>query len=76
MTSTDKIEDGGCAFPNQPLGQDGMPWAEAEFGMTLRDWFAGQALAGSLTSAVGHASRAELAYAYADEMIKARGDRS
>ena len=34
-----KKEDGGPAFPHQPIGE--------EFtGMTLRDWFAGQVLAG------------------------------
>lgn len=42
------INDGGPAFPCTP--PDGSPNAYAMFpsgpGMTLRDWFAGQALAG------------------------------
>lgn len=38
-----KIEDGGYAFPCGPDDKAG--WS-AEYGMSLRDWFAGQALAG------------------------------
>ena len=34
------------AFPSQPLGADGLPEYSAVMGMTLRDWFAGQALSG------------------------------
>ncbi len=34
------------AFPTQPLGQDGQPEDSMSWGMTLRDWFAGQALSG------------------------------
>ncbi len=34
------------AFPSQPRGMDGLPDEAAVPGMTLRDWFAGQALAG------------------------------
>lgn len=44
MTSK-KIEDGGPAFPTEPNTQRGY---FAHHGMSLRDWFAGQALAGML----------------------------
>lgn len=44
-------------------------------GRTLRDWFAGQALAGSLANGqpVEPDRRAKNAYLYADAMMKARG---
>ena len=42
----DKRNDGGPAFPMQQHGIDGLPDSEACWGMTLRDWFAGQALMG------------------------------
>ena len=44
-------------------------------GMTLRDWFAGQALAGRLASGPSTTHEqivAEVAYQYADAMLKAR----
>lgn len=43
-------------------------------GMDLRDWFAGQALAGSLANGqpVEPDRRAKNAFLYADEMMKAR----
>lgn len=43
--------DGGPAFP-RPMGHNGMEhheehdWSTDDKGMSLRDWFAGQALAG------------------------------
>jgi hypothetical protein len=44
--------------------------------MTLRDWFAGQALAGMGVECTSdefcHSSVAECAYAYADAMLRAR----
>lgn len=64
-------EDGGPAFPTP-----------ARYGMTLRDWFAGQALAG-IIAAAAHPDNTDLprrddtsviAYAYADAMLKARGE--
>jgi hypothetical protein len=57
------------AFPDtQPLNE------YAEHGMTLRDYFAGQALAGRLADGTDRLrqSVAEEAYAYADAMIEAR----
>lgn len=68
-----KKDDGGPAFPQV----DGVGVIEP--GMTLRDWFAGQALAGLVRSDhgadgypawVGHANDA---YALADAMLEARG---
>lgn len=65
------------AFPHQPCGQDGLPTVEASAGMTLRDWFASQSLIAIIqvqgAQFFNDADRqAELAYSYADEMMKAR----
>ena len=53
-------------------------WSVPVDGIDLRDWFAGQALAGIMSdsriSMVGNDMyRAELAYQIADAMLKARG---
>lgn len=68
---TDHIEDSGPAFPLQPAS---MP--EAHYlGMTLRDWFAGQALAGLLAESMhdcGPSGIAHDCYQYADAMLEAR----
>ena len=81
------IDDGGSAFPlsSQPLDAQGNPIAcnHTEWGMTLRDWLAGQALKhiGSEYFASGdvgsfarcHAMQlAEHAYNIADAMLAAR----
>jgi hypothetical protein len=83
-----QIDDGGLAFPI-PSHVDKLKSRiyETQQGMTLRDWFAGQAL-GDITS---HSMRDEWArsgpewrdavalecYKFADAMIEARkGDRS
>jgi len=62
-----KINDGGPAFPMATV--DG--WVQT--GMTLRDWFAGQALAGfcANTNIYGlpSAGIARIAYSHADAMI-------
>ena len=78
------IDDGGGAYPCTP--PDGNPNAYAMFpsspGMTLRDYFAGQALAGWLAS-FGEGARhpvdvdhgdfvADCSYKMADAMIAAR----
>ena len=76
-------EDGGPAFPkpcdecsHRPGGRGRLPCNAAHDGMTLRDWFAGQALAGlySLDSegVPGPAESAKLAYGMADAMLSAR----
>lgn len=62
------INDGGPAFPVEVNYRN--------LGMSLRDWFAGQALAGSLAGEPGsHLIPERLApdcYAFADAMIAAR----
>lgn len=71
------LKDGGPAFPAEPN------WLEPETaeiakqmarGMTLRDYFAGQALAGTLPGAKLDVDEyAQLAYRMADAMLRARG---
>lgn len=71
------IEDGGSAFPSPKDEKAG--WA-AEYGMTLRDWFAGQALSSVGSFWSDEDTRVEYArrsYLMADAMIAARkGDDS
>ena len=75
------IHDGGPAFPWLPPVSN--PNAYAQFpsgiGMTLRDWFAGKALAGLLanpeaTREFGPKDWAGCAYEQADAMIAVRGE--
>ena len=79
------IKDGGPAFPqSETLIEDGVALVRTSFGgMTLRDWFAGQALTGIMgpnydwfTSGTETGSRvheaAGFAYSLADAMIAAR----
>ena len=72
------MKDGGPAFP---LDVANTPTSRAYEGMSLRDWFAGQALAGMLASPpiasreqsnVNHQAWAANAYAFADAMIQER----
>lgn len=59
------MKDNQPAFPNERFG---------ELGMTLRDWFAGQAMTGLMQYRQQHhlILLAEDAYAMADAMLKAR----
>jgi hypothetical protein len=69
------INDGGPAFPCQPLDAQGMPRNEMQGGMALRDWFAGQALAGwvACPETTGEPeSGAEYSYKIADAMLAER----
>lgn len=91
MITTHKTDDGGPAFPHssQPLDMQGNPIMEnhSEWGMSIRDWFAGQALKGILANegltkhllefaknegTDYHAKIGSHAYAHADAMIRAR----
>ena len=71
---SEKRNDGGPAFPGPAQHEVSMDLHE---GMSLRDWFAGQALAGILAdpnvSARGDAVHVLAAYLYqvADAMLKA-----
>lgn len=72
MADSKKIDDGGYAFPCGPDDKSG--WS-AEYGMSLRDWFAGQALAEStreIWASHKHDDVAKRAYEMADAMIAAR----
>ena len=70
-------KDGGAAFPNTGNSTWDM---NTDPGMSLRDWFAGQALAGMLSAVPSDAPRidvqhfAGLAYAAADALLSARKD--
>jgi hypothetical protein len=66
-----EMEDGGPAFPGfDYVAQDGKVNPS---GMTLRDWFAGQALAGIISDGgSGSDECAMWAYRYADAMLTAR----
>ena len=67
----DKINDGGPAFP---LPDKLYEHSEiSPFGMSLRDWFAGQALTSmETTDCTDYAEIAAEAYRIADAMLAAR----
>lgn len=83
----EKFETGGNAFPGPNFTEGGMPNGH-NMGMTLRDWFAGHALAAMVTKAPffdrdgEHGKAVDLAqfkadmaisaYFYADAMIAER----
>lgn len=76
---SDKINDGGSAFPTSLNGKWAGSGSNAVFapdmtdGMSLRDWFAGMALQGiSRDWGCTPEQRAAEAYSYADAMLKAR----
>jgi hypothetical protein len=75
-----KINDGGAAFARGPHGfdDDAKPYGHQK-GMSLRDYFAGQAIAGFLAcptmrDGMTSVEYAKGAYQVADAMIAARGD--
>ena len=72
--SDEKINGGGYAFPCPADDKSG--WS-AEYGMTLRDWFAAQALGlgfdwTNVHETGGYAEAAQVAYEVADAMLAAR----
>lgn len=72
----DTPTDGGPAFPSDLMLTKGVVAAKPYGGMSLRDWFAGQALAGLLADpAWDHtpdAAPCARAFRLADAMIAAR----
>jgi hypothetical protein len=66
-------DDGGSAFPINERNSDGGHFY-SNLGMTLRDYFAGQALVGLIGTGGGNytAERARFAYEQADAMIAER----
>lgn len=75
------MNDGGAAFPRLLPNvtvppDDAADIARRYRGMSLRDYFAGQALVGMLSSDMDmDGDRMTLAaYVYADAMLKAKGD--
>ena len=68
-------DDGGQAFAGPAhKGMDGA-WHNGQPGMSLRDWFAGQALVGILAYPDPGGTvktMAGIAYEYADAMLEAR----
>ena len=71
-------KDGGPAFPVAEVrDRDGNGITEGAPGMSLRDWFAGQAMAGLLAHPVESPGTTWMIYAHdaygiADAMLKAR----
>ena len=74
-SATGAIDDGGPAFPSEQGHTPDGKWNQTYIpGMSLRDWFAGQALVGVLNweTATTPYERAKCAYAQADAMLRAR----
>lgn len=77
-----KINDGGPAFPVPMVRYEDNFFDDHNPGMTLRDWFAGQALAGTManpklltTLAESNQDPALCAYEIADFMLAERAKR-
>lgn len=86
MDEAKKVNDGGSAFPRRKILDDmGIVDIYGDTGgMSLRDWFAGQALAGLLAfpgtiegdeTKYGNVT-AKVAYEIADAMLKSRSEQS
>ena len=73
-----KANDGGPAYPQHgwSSNQYVVERMKDQGGMSLRDWFAGQAIAGLMATPNGHRVMLEAAadaWELADAMLKARG---
>ena len=65
-------QDGGQAFPRAGA-QTNAGWSRPTDGMTLRDWFAGQALtAVTMKCEIRPKDLARISYEIADAMLEAR----
>lgn len=78
MNQKVETKDGGPAFPNHG---DNTPDYPIFDGMSLRDWFAGQALSGICANSeawqgLSHDSMISLAWLHADAMLKAREEQN
>lgn len=80
---TDTRNNGGPAFPHDKYmkREDGQFGTFAHGGMSLRDWFAGQAMAALIIANGGHScalglGSAKDAYSAADAMLAARSPSS
>jgi hypothetical protein len=67
-----KYEDGGPAFPSSYATPYGSTPYDDNHGMSLRDWFAGQAIASGNIKLGASSEAAFDAYQIADAMLKAR----
>jgi hypothetical protein len=67
MSDEKKIDDGGPVHPCDGFGQ-----FAPHYGMSLRDYFAGQALQGIANNEATWSDIAKSAYAAADAMLAAR----
>jgi hypothetical protein len=79
MTDREKIDDGGPAFA-AGAANESTGWTQE--GMSLRDWFAGQAVQAAITGHFSHYGHenywapkdiADYAYEVADAMIARKG---
>ena len=74
----ERRDDGGSAFPSEQHECQDNTWNQTfDPGMSLRDWFAGQALSKSLSDGIHTDSEgmkvvARAAYEMADAMLKER----
>ena len=68
-----KKNDGGPAFP-RAMAVGGIYQSQPQEGMSLRDWFAGQAMIGILSWSPKAKEAAAHSYKVADAMLAARKD--
>lgn len=74
------MKDGGPAFPCR-VSNEHFTYPDTQYiGMSLRDWFAGQAMKGLIIDpanwhVTGDTTLGEAAYRLADAMLAARGQR-
>lgn len=72
MSENENIDNGGPAFPH-PNGANDATVQVSYLGMSLRDWFAGNALANQYAQHEGDPNKvAEWAFHIADAMIATR----